>query len=382
MRREHQSSVVAVTRTLQRSGGTFVPFCEYAMTLFCSHALILRSLMICILITTTSTFAADQVTRISDGETIRGEFKTLSKTQIVITRSNDQSETISPANIYDIRFHREPPPLQTARSSERNGSYKAAIGQLQEVKAEYAGSDRRVPIEIDFLTARCHARRALSNPEETAVALESLQLFAQQHAENYRTLEARLLQAQLLIEFDRVQGRKLLKQLRNCRVEGFEVQAGLILGHALLEEDQVDQAMQIFYVVTGKSAENPTLQILHYDSRIGRAECFQRQNRWPQALETLKAVIAEVPEDEEPILAKAWNDMGDCYRLSNQPQGALMAYLHVDILYSNVPVEHAEALHRLGALWEDTGHPDRSHDARSRLQAQYPQSPWVRQVSN
>ncbi|MCH2202458.1 MAG: tetratricopeptide repeat protein [Fuerstiella sp.] len=341
------------------------------MTLFCPDLLIIRSLTICALITATSTFAADQVTRISDGTTVRGKFESLSKTQIVIRRSNDQSETISPADVHDIRFDREPPPLQTARSNERSGNYDEAIKQLQEVKAEYAGGDRRVPAEIEFLLARCHARRAFLNPEVAAAALKLLGSFIQQYGDHYRTLEATLLQAQLLVESNRAQGTQLLEQLRSSRVDGFAIQAGLVLGRVLLEEDEVDQAMQIFDVVIRKSAGKPILQTLHYDSRIGRAECFQRQKRWPQALETLNAVIAEVPDDQEPILAKVWIHVGDCHRLSNQSEAALLAYLHVDILYSGATVEHAEALYRLRSLWEGAGHPDRSRDAQSRLQAQY-----------
>ena len=87
------------------------------MILSRQEASIIRLLTLCTCVATASTFATDQVTRISDGATIRGEFKILSKTQVVIKRSNDEVESVSPDDIRDIRFDREPPRLRIARSA-------------------------------------------------------------------------------------------------------------------------------------------------------------------------------------------------------------------------------------------------------------------------
>ncbi|MEO2034030.1 MAG: tetratricopeptide repeat protein [Planctomycetaceae bacterium] len=336
-----------------------------------------RLLTIFVSITTASTFGADIVTRASDGANIRGKFESLSKTHVVIRQSNDRTEMISTDDIRDIRFDREPPPLQTARSNERSGSYTAAIQQLQEVRSDYQGSDSRIPVEIDFLIVRCQARLALADPVAAPTALQSLQGFLQENSDGYRTLESMLLQAELLAGTDAPAAVRLLEQLRGCGVDGFAMRAGVLLGHTLLDEGKLEQATQIFDKVVQESQDNPAALSTHYDSRLGRAECLWKVNEFQQSLAELKSLVAEVPDEQQQTLARAWNKIGDCYRDANQPRAALLAYLHVDILYAQSTAEHAEALHQLGPLWQAAGHPDRGRDAQSRLLTQYPNSKWA-----
>lgn len=338
-------------------------------------------LTICCCVATTPTMAADQVTRLSDGATIRGRFETLSSTQIVVRQSNDQTETVSTDDIREIRFNREPPPLQTARSNERSGSYAAAIDQLEQVRSDYSGGDRRVPVEIDFLIARCQARLAADDPAVTPAAITSLQDFIGRNQDGYRTLESTLLLAQLLAEVDRDRAVPLIEELRGSGVDGFAMQAGVVLGHILLDEGRFDEARQMFDQLVQETRDTPTELTTHYDSRLGRAECLRQQGEFQEAIQDLQSFIAEVPDEQDSTLARAWILLGDCYRESNQSQAALLAYLHVDILYDESTTEHAEALHRLGPLWEAAGHSDRSRDAELRLLNQYPQTKWALQRS-
>ena len=60
---------------------------------------------------------------------------------------------------------------------------------------------------------------------------------------------------------------------------------------------------------------------------------------------------------------------------------ALMAYLHVDILYPNEFSSHAKALLKLSELWGPGGHQDRAIDASARLAELYPKSREARQLS-
>ena len=97
-----------------------------------------------------------------------------------------------------------------------------------------------------------------------------------------------------------------------------------------------------------------------------------------EAIATLDAVISKASESESQTLAEAWLLKGDCFRSKNLPKDALMAYLHVDVLYASEPAAHAEALFRLAALWAPSGHQDRSDDAQARLTEKYPNSSWAK----
>ncbi|MEO1983980.1 MAG: tetratricopeptide repeat protein, partial [Fuerstiella sp.] len=67
------------------------------------------------------------------------------------------------------------------------------------------------------------------------------------------------------------------------------------------------------------------------------------------------------------------------FRQKKQEKAALMAYLHVDVLYPGEPAQHAEALLRLSQLWGPGGHKDRAADASTRLTERYPNSQWAKQ---
>ena len=338
---------------------------------------VIWSLTICTYVVTDPTRGADQVTRVSDGAIVRGKIETISRTAILIRQSGDETTTISPDDIREIRFDREPVPLQIARSNERSGSYRAAVEQLQKVLSEYTGRDQRVSTEIAFLIARCQTRLALVDPKATPTALTSLQTFLQRNSNGYRTLEAMLLQAQLLAGTDRSQAIQLLEQLRRSGVDGFVTQAGVVLGRALLGDDKPDQAREVFDDVIRDSQGKTTALAAHYDSRIGRAECLLMQDQLQEALKDLKDVIDEIPDDQHTALARAWLQTGHCHRRGDQPRAALLAYLHVDLLYSGAAAEHAEALYQLSPLWEAAGHPERASDTQSRLKDLYPHSKWA-----
>ena len=67
-----------------------------------------------------------------------------------------------------------------------------------------------------------------------------------------------------------------------------------------------------------------------------------------------------------------------CHVASNKPKDALLAFLHVDVLYNTVPASHAEALAKLVPLWEAIGKPGRAREARQLLRERYPNSRWAR----
>jgi hypothetical protein len=55
-----------------------------------------------------------------------------------------------------------------------------------------------------------------------------------------------------------------------------------------------------------------------------------------------------------------------------------MAFLHVDLLFSNYPEQHAEALANLATLWKDVDQAQRANLAAATLRQRYPSSRWVK----
>lgn len=324
-----------------------------------------------------SVHAADQVTRLSDGATIRGRFTKLSKNLIVLERSNGATEEFAPDEIRDLRFDREPTSLQRVRSNIRGGAFETALASVEEIRSDYGGADRRVVTELAFLQARCEAGIAQTDPSAVNGAISSLSAFAASHSNDFRSTEVNLLLARLLVEQDSGRAVGLLKQVQESGVAGFELQAGVVLGNILLKDGNAEGALQAFDDVVQRSRANSSAVSAYYDGQIGRAESLRLQGHPDQAITSLEQLISEIPDEQQQTLARAWNLIGDCQRAGKNEKAALLAYLHVDVLYAAARSEHAKSLYWLGTLWESVGHPERGVDARTRLRSQYANSKWA-----
>jgi len=58
----------------------------------------------------------------------------------------------------------------------------------------------------------------------------------------------------------------------------------------------------------------------------------------------------------------------------------LIAYLHVDVLFSTEKSFHPEALYNLTRLWNAVQQPDRANEAADKLTSEYPNSPWAQKL--
>ncbi len=95
-------------------------------------------------------------------------------------------------------------------------------------------------------------------------------------------------------------------------------------------------------------------------------------------------MIEETTAEDSRINAQAYLKLGDGYVAQGQKnKEAVLAYLHVDVIpalaaHSDL---HAEALFRLSKLWPALNQPSRSADAAVKLESDYPNSPWTKQLS-
>jgi tetratricopeptide (TPR) repeat protein len=104
------------------------------------------------------------------------------------------------------------------------------------------------------------------------------------------------------------------------------------------------------------------------------------QKKYDDALKLLGEVIAKAPADDVKVNAEAFLRQGDCLREQGNDKDALLAYLHVDVLFRSEKAIHAEALYRLSQLWDKVGQKARGEEARDLLRSEYESSEWARQL--
>lgn len=334
----------------------------------------------CLLLACTCThaFAVDVVTRRSDGTAFRGKITKATKDAITVQRSAGQSQVISVADLKSVSFDGEPSQVAQARTNERGGAIDPAITKLEEVRRNGSASSKLMREEVEFLLARLKTRKALVDATQADAAVAATDAFRRAHPDSYRYYETTLLQASLLaLKKDADAAKVLLKEVQACPVVGFQLQAGVDLGRVLLANGDSALAQTSFDGVIAK-ATDPNSAAVKFDARIGKAMCLQADTDFAKAISVLDEVIKDSPGSETRLLADAWIKKGDCLRLQNQNKAAVMAYLHVDLLYAAESAQHAEALHHLASLWGSIGHQDRAAEASAMLTERYPQSPWAR----
>ena len=331
----------------------------------------------------THVFAVDVVVRRSDNVTLRGEITKSDNSSVTLKRTNGDEEVISVANLKSVQFEGEPSSLGPARTTERSGAFDTSLERLKEAQAAYSGARNEIKAEMAFLTARVMSRQAMADPSKISAATEALEKFRLANRANFRYLEATLLQAALHTAGNQAdEGKALLTEVQASSVKGFQLQAGVELGRLLLASGDSAGAQKAFEDVISKSQNDESALSAMYDGMLGKAMCLKQQNDIDGALAILENIIEKAADSETKTLAESWVRKGDCLRQKNQPKAALMAYLHVDVLYPGEPQQHAEALLRLSQLWGPSGHADRAIDASSRLTEQYPNSPWTKQIGS
>lgn len=87
------------------------------------------------------------------------------------------------------------------------------------------------------------------------------------------------------------------------------------------------------------------------------------------AVKQLESLIDRT--QDRAIKAAAYNMIGDCYRRdARTKKDALYAYLWVDVVYNDDPVETAKAVRRLAELFEDLKDDERARKYRERMRGQ------------
>ncbi|MCA9057791.1 MAG: tetratricopeptide repeat protein [Planctomycetaceae bacterium] len=330
-----------------------------------------------VLVTMQQAGAVDQLVRRSDNATFRGEFQAMTNESVTIASANGKAETISVADISSIRFDGAPSLWGQASANEQAGAYDQALTKYQQMLADSGVTDKRIKAELEFLIARTQVRMAQADPQKVTTATDAINKFRDANKSNFRYLEATILQAS--ISPADVAG-KLLQEVQASTVKGFQLEAGVRNGRLLLSTGKADDAMAAFDTVIQSSQGDAGAVSALLDAKVGRAECLLAQKDADAAVTALDEVLESAGESQTTILATAWNLKGDSLRLQGKSKDALMAYLHVDLLYAGEPAQHAKSLFYLSQLWAPAGHQNRADDAASRLKNSYGNSSWAGQL--
>jgi tetratricopeptide (TPR) repeat protein len=328
-----------------------------------------------------STLAIDVIQRRSTSTKGQGEITAISKTEVTLKPRTGDAVAIPANDIVQIDWTGEPAGLKLARSDESGGRLQKALDSYNKLLGDIKSETPNLKVDVEFAIDRTIAKQALADPAKQDDAIKRLEEFRAKHGESYHFYTGLNLLGQLyLAKNDAAKAKSVYEALSQSPFNDAKMAAKIAGARLSLLENNPAAALPAFEAVSQMKADNPAEASKVQEAKLGIAQCLQLQKEYDKAIALLEKVIEDLPAEEAAIQAEAYLRQGDCLEASGKPKDALLAYLHVDVLFPAEKVRHAEALYHLAKLWGVVQQPERAADAADRLATEYPNSPWTQKV--
>jgi len=305
--------------------------------------------------------------------TLTGTINQITPQQIVLTRPGGKKQTIPVNEVVSVRFDGEPSQLSSARNQISGGEFAAALATLAKLEAEGSAS-ATVQQEINYYKAFAAAQQALSGAGDIQSAGRNLRSWVEANRNSYHWYEANELLGDLIVKL----GRNNLALSYYDRVQqapwpNVKMRAQIAKGRAMLASGQAAEAGKAFAAAEqmAEDSNDPLVARQKQAAKLGAAAALAEAGDYEKAVQQAEDVIAVTDPEDVKINAQAYNTLGLCLRKAGRPKEALLAFLHVDLLYFTDPRAHAEALRNLAELWVKVDQPQRAVEAEQILKDRY-----------
>lgn len=307
-----------------------------------------------------------------------GKITAITSQEVTISKGGVLNR-IPSEEIRNIYFAGEPAGLNQARLAAGGGRFEEAARILGGIDRSEIKRDE-VQQDIDFYNALCSAKLASSGQGDLAEAIRQVTNFLTRQRASYHVPAAIELLGNLLMDAGKYEeARKQFVKLGKARSPIYKMRSSLLVGRSLQEEEKHAAALVEFEKVLQSAATGPAAEGQKLEALLGKAVSQAATGAADEAVQAITQVIASAEPEDAKLHARAYNALGDCRLSQGNKKAALFAFLHVDLLYSKVPAQHAKALHELTDLWQSLGYKSRAREAQKKLKQRYPGSRWARQ---
>ena len=310
--------------------------------------------------------------RVNQGRTPSGDVTKITADAVTVT-SQGGSEIQVPTNrITLINFKNDPPLLARARNEAFSERFEAALETMKQVDAK--GFIGPLAADAAFIPAMAEAQLALRGKMRLDEACKKMLQFIKDYPDSYHYYQAVRLAGDLLAaegEFDAVV--RLYEKLDKAPWPEYQADAKIHAALACAEKDQPAMARKLLEQAAkaGKLDATQTSRL-----ELAKALCLIKEDKSQEAIRAIESQIKSLPPQDNELNAQAYNLLGRAYSQASQPQDAVLAFLHVDLMYPTNALAHAEALSNLASLWNQIHKPQRARKASETLKQRYPFSRW------
>lgn len=322
--------------------------------------------------------AADRINRRGD-KAVAGDVTAIAKDKITVKPSVGNPVDVPANEVLSVEWGAEASELNLARGAEESGNFERAL----EFYAKSATStDANVKVDVEFLTARTTATMALQgDATKLDDAIKKLDAFTKANGSSFRYFPAVLLlgQVQLLKEdFDNAE--KSFASLSQAPWAEYKMAAQNATARLAIRKGSLDAALSAYEQVIGQNVTAPAEVSKRNEALIGKGNVLLQQSKADMALETINEAISKTEAEDSAVLAEAFVLKGECLKAQGKVQEAILAYLHIPVLFEREKTWHAQALFNLTQLYPKVDQADRGLAARQELQETYPESPWTKKL--
>lgn len=325
--------------------------------------------------------AIDEVVRKSTEKSAKGTIKSVTKELVSMEDSIGNPIEVPANDIVDIKYGDEPPDVNLGRGKAAAGNLDGALEDFTK-SAGAAGSDDNVKAEIAYLIARTTARQAL---EQDASKLEDaagkLSAFGSSHPNSYRFYDAKLMLGQVqLAQADYAAASGTFAALTSAPWPDYKMAGQNASARLALKQGNLPQALSAYEAVLALPADGPAEISRRNEALLGKAAVQLQQNNAQDALASVNEAIAAADPEDSGVQAEAWVLKGDCLRAGGRTKEAILAYLHVPVLFEKEKVLLPRALYNLAQLWPAVDQLERGAAARQELLEKFPENEWTRKL--
>ena len=319
--------------------------------------------------------AQDQVIPLS-GTPASGTVVESSPTEVVVEARNGKRRI--PVNeIRRVSFREDPAELRRARDRILVGDLEAALADLKKIDATRI-ERAEVQQDLQYYLAYCQGRLALSAGGEKSVASTMMLDFAKEHPRSYHFFESAELLGDLAVASEQYDD--AVRYYRAIAAKApwpeFRMRAVIREARAQLDKQDLPAAEKLFKSAEEFEVDTPDARRQKRFAAIGRAICLTESGSLDEGRSLIEKIIADNDPQDTELFGRAYNALGRYHLRADQPKDALLAYLHVDVLFYSEPDVHAESLFNLSNLWKSVDRADRAQAARNLLADRYSGSKW------
>lgn len=327
-----------------------------------------------------SWLAADEI-ELRDGKKILGTIQKEAANDVhILSQGKTEPQSVAVNRIAKIHYTGQPALLTHARSMEDAYELKTAAAEYSKVQAELK-SKPLVLQAAQFGEARVLALLALDESTGLEQSIARLEKFEQENPESRHHFPLQELRGRLYFEKkDFAKAVLAFEELAKApwleaRLESLKYQ-----GRILRAQNKLDHAIARFDEVVDTKLESGEQKLILAEALVEKARCLLAQDKREKEIQSLEQAIDAAPTQAQNVQAEAYVALGDAFRATQRTKDALLAFLHVELLFAKNKELHARALYNLVQLWNELGQPDRAAAVRKNLKTNYPDSSWYKKL--